>query len=75
MLQLHGLLAAALTRLDPALRVAPPVKGQFREGDVRHSLADIGKAASLLRYSPSHDVRAGLEDAASWYVAQDRRNG
>ena len=75
LLQLHGLLAAALTRLNPALRVAPPVKGQFREGDVRHSLADIGKAASLLGYSPSHDVRAGLEDAASWYVAQERANG
>ena len=75
LLQLHGLLAAALTRLNPALRVAPPVKGHFREGDVRHSLADIGKAASLLGYSPSHDVRAGLEDAASWYVAQERANG
>ncbi len=75
LLQLHELLAAALLRLDPALRVAPPVKGRFREGDIRHSLADIGKAAGLLGYAPSHDVRAGLEQAASWYVAQERSDG
>ena len=70
LMQLHERLAAALLRLDPALRVAPPVKGPFREGDVRHSLADIGKARSLLGYAPSHDMRAGLEQAASWYLAQ-----
>ncbi len=70
--QLHERLAAALKKLDPALSVAPAVKRGFREGDVRHSLADIGKAASLLGYAPSHDLRAGLEQAASWYVAQSR---
>ena len=70
--QLHGLLAAALTTLDPELRVALPVKRDFRDGDVRHSLANIDKAAGLLGYSPLHDVRAGLEQTASWYVAQAR---
>ncbi len=72
LLQLHELLAAALKKLDPGLTVAPAVKRGFREGDVRHSLADIGKATKLLGYAPSHDVRAGLEQAASWYVAQSR---
>jgi UDP-N-acetylglucosamine/UDP-N-acetylgalactosamine 4-epimerase len=71
LLQLHKLLAAALQRLRPALQVAPPALRGFREGDVRHSLADIGKAAGLLGYAPSHDVRAGLEEAAAWYVAQE----
>jgi UDP-N-acetylglucosamine 4-epimerase len=73
--QLHDLLAAALTRLEPALHVAPPVKGDFRAGDVRHSLADIGKAQALLGYAPSHDVRAGLDEAASWYLSRERRHG
>jgi UDP-N-acetylglucosamine/UDP-N-acetylgalactosamine 4-epimerase len=73
LMQLHELLAAALMQLDPALRVAPPAKRGFREGDVRHSLADIGKAASLLGYQPSHDVRAGLQEAAAWYVAQESK--
>ena len=71
--QLHALLAAALTQFEPALRIAPPVKRGFREGDVRHSLADIGKAASLLGYAPSHDVRAGLQEAAAWYVSQEKK--
>jgi UDP-N-acetylglucosamine/UDP-N-acetylgalactosamine 4-epimerase len=73
LVQLHALLAAALTRLDPALRIVLPVKRGFREGDVRHSLADIGKATSLLGYAPSHDVRAGLQEAAAWYVAQEKK--
>ena len=73
LVQLHELLAAALMQLEPSLRVAPPVKRGFREGDVRHSLADIGKAGSLLGYAPSHDVRAGLQEAAAWYVAQEKK--
>ena len=73
LLQLHQMLAAALTELDPSLRIAPPTKREFRSGDVRHSLADIGKASSLLGYAPSHDVRAGLHEAAAWYVAQEKK--
>ncbi len=72
LLQLHDLLAAALAQLEPALRIAPPLKREFRDGDILHSLADIGKARSLLGYAPSHDVRAGLEHAAPWYLAQAR---
>jgi len=71
--ELHGLLASALRKAEPGLRIAPALRRGFREGDVRHSLADIGKAASLLGYAPSHDVRAGLQEAASWYVMQERK--
>ena len=70
LLQLHELLAAALTQLAPALRVQPARRRAFRDGDVRHSLADIAKAGSLLGYAPSHDVRKGLEQTAPWYLAQ-----
>jgi UDP-N-acetylglucosamine 4-epimerase len=47
---------------------AQPVYQDFRAGDVRHSLADISKAQSLLGYAASHDVRAGLQVAARWYA-------
>jgi UDP-N-acetylglucosamine 4-epimerase len=40
----------------------------FRAGDVRHSLADIAKAARLLGYQPEYSVRAGLDKAADWYI-------
>ncbi|EPR37251.1 NAD-dependent epimerase/dehydratase [Desulfovibrio sp. X2] len=39
-----------------------------RPGDVRHSLADIGKARSLLGYEPVYSVRDGLHMAAEWYI-------
>ncbi|MGG1946439.1 SDR family oxidoreductase [Trinickia sp. NRRL B-1857] len=41
----------------------------FRAGDVRHSMADIGKAATLLGYDPSHRIGEGLKEAIGWYVA------
>jgi|KBSSwiStaDraftv2_1062776.scaffolds.fasta_scaffold289964_2 UDP-N-acetylglucosamine 4-epimerase len=69
LLELHELLAAALREHRPGLAVTTPTLAEFRAGDVRHSLADIGKARALLGYEPSHDVRSGLREAASWYVA------
>jgi UDP-N-acetylglucosamine 4-epimerase len=37
-----------------------PVYRDFRSGDVRHSLADIGKAANFLGYSPTERLNQGL---------------
>jgi len=45
-----------------------PSYGDFRPGDVRHSQADIGKAAAHLGYQPTHTVRDGLAAAMSWYI-------
>ncbi len=55
--------------VDPATAAS---HRDFRAGDVRHSLADIGKAQRLLGYSPSHRIAAGLRQAMGWYVG--RRN-
>jgi UDP-N-acetylglucosamine 4-epimerase len=41
---------------------------EFREGDVRHSLADISKAKKLLKYHPNFDIKKGLDEAIFWYV-------
>jgi UDP-N-acetylglucosamine 4-epimerase len=46
---------------------AEPVYGDFRPGDVRHSLADISKARNLLGYAPTQSVRDGLAEARAWY--------
>jgi len=46
-----------------------PIFGEFRVGDVRHSLADISKSSSLLGYKPTHPVFEGLTDAMEWYVS------
>lgn len=39
----------------------------FREGDIRHSLADISKAKMKLNYKPNYPVEDGLNLAAKWY--------
>jgi UDP-N-acetylglucosamine/UDP-N-acetylgalactosamine 4-epimerase len=71
--QLHAAIAEALAQERPSLKVAPPVYQDFRAGDVRHSLADVSKAARLLGYAPTHDVRAGLKEAVAWYVQNVER--
>lgn len=38
-----------------------------REGDVKHSLADINKARTLLNYSPGIKIREGLKTTFEWY--------
>lgn len=66
--QLHAAIAEALAIERPDLKVAAPAYQDFRAGDVRHSLADVSKARSLLGYVPTHDVRQGLRQAVAWYV-------
>ena len=60
-------LQSELRKKDPALPEQKPVYRDFRPGDVRHSLADIGKAQRLLGFAPSHSIQAGLELAMDWY--------
>ncbi|MDH5523678.1 MAG: SDR family oxidoreductase [Desulfobulbaceae bacterium] len=52
----------------PEATVINPVYRDFRVGDVRHSLADISKAATLLGYETEFSVRDGMEKAANWYM-------
>ena len=65
---LHGLLGQALAGNRPGLVVPPPEHRPFRAGDVRHSRADVGKAARLLGYSPSHTIGTGIQSAAAWFA-------
>jgi UDP-N-acetylglucosamine 4-epimerase len=49
-----------------------PIHADFRPGDVRHSLADIGKAQRLLGYEPSHSIEQGIAEALPWYIGRFR---
>ncbi len=60
---------ANLAQRYPHLLDFQPTYRDFRKGDVRHSLADITKAKTLLGYAPSHRIREGLREAMDWYVA------
>ena len=67
--QLFEYIRAALAPRFEHVRSKEPRYREFRAGDVRHSLADIGKARRLLGYEPSHGVREGITAAMDWYVA------
>lgn len=45
-----------------------PVYRDFRQGDVRHSQADISKIKTLLGYDPQFNIIQGIEKAMPWYV-------
>lgn len=65
---LHRLIGTELLAHLPELIIAAPQYRDFRAGDVRHSLADIGKIASCLGYAPSHTIAHGMREAMDWYV-------
>ena len=68
--QLFHLLRDALRRRDPSLPAQKPIYGEFRPGDIKHSLADIHKAQRLLGYQPTHQIDQGLELAMDWYCRE-----
>ena len=45
-----------------------PIYRDFREGDVRHSQAEISKINNLLGYSPEFVIKDGIVKAMPWYV-------
>lgn len=68
---LNDLFEAIRSTLEPRfphLKGFKPSYRDFRAGDVRHSLADITKARTLLGYDPSHRIKEGLVEAMDWYV-------
>ncbi len=70
--ELFRLIRDQVARIRPEAADVRPRHREFRPGDVRHSLADIGKARRLLSYSPTHSVREGLARTAPWYASTVR---
>ncbi|WP_332860170.1 SDR family oxidoreductase [Janthinobacterium svalbardensis] len=68
--QLHATMQQMLLAARPRHVPRAPEYGEFRAGDVRHSQADIAKAARLLGYVPTHDLAQGLRHTIAWYVEQ-----
>ncbi len=66
--QLYLMMRDLLVNKFPHLRNHQPSFVDFRQGDVRHSQADISKAMNLLGYTPTHRIGKGLEEAMGWYI-------
>ncbi|NOT68439.1 MAG: Vi polysaccharide biosynthesis UDP-N-acetylglucosaminuronic acid C-4 epimerase TviC [Methylophilaceae bacterium] len=66
--QLYEMLRVLLLAQFPHLATHRPQYGDFRDGDVRHSQADISKAIKLLGFQPTHRINKGLAESIDWYV-------
>ncbi len=52
---------------------AQPICREFREGDVRHSQADISKAKTQLAYTPEFRISTGIQEAMTWHLSRTTR--
>jgi UDP-glucose 4-epimerase len=51
-----------------------PIPGAEREGDIKHSLADISLAEKCLGYTPKVDFEQGLHRTVEWYRKTGAKN-
>ena len=56
-----------LAEFDPKIAEIEVKYGDYRIGDVPHSLASIDKARELLNYYPHFSMKDGLKEAVGWY--------
>ena len=64
--QIAGLLAKGLGK-----DIEPEIVGKYREGDIRHCVADIWKARKLLGYEPQVTLEDGLAELLNWLGEQE----
>ncbi len=50
-----------------------PIYGFPRAGDIRHSLADIGRATKELGYQPTARFHDGLQKTVAWYLDDTKK--
>lgn len=51
--------------------IAPIIVGKYREGDIRHCVADITKAKKMLGYEPKVTLEEGLAELLNWLAVQE----
>ena len=63
--QVHDLLSAGLGK-----NLEPEIVAKYREGDIRHCVADISRARNLLGYEPKVRLERGIPELLEWVGAQ-----
>jgi dTDP-L-rhamnose 4-epimerase len=65
----HATSVAALAEaIARAMRVpiTPEIVGRFREGDIRHCVADVSRIRRRLGFAPRMALAKGVEDLVAW---------
>ena len=52
-------------------QLEPDIVGKYREGDIRHCVADITRARELLGYEPQVKLEQGIPELLDWVREQD----
>jgi len=71
--RLYWMIVDRLAALQPGFVRREPLYGPSREGDIRHSQADLSKIKAHLGYEPTHSVAQGLDELVPWFAAQAAR--
>jgi dTDP-L-rhamnose 4-epimerase len=53
------------------LSIEPVLNGQYRSGDIRHCVADPGRAHALLGFAAQTSFEDGMHDLIGWLVGQE----
>ena len=71
--ELFALINMIAVKKNPNAGDIQPIYRDFRAGDVRHSLASISKAKSLIGYEPEYSLAAGLGKLENWFITERSR--
>ena len=52
-------------------QIEPEITGKYREGDIRHCVADITRARKLLGYEPKVSIEQGIPELLEWAANQE----
>lgn len=66
---------AAMIRDHLGCEIEPIVTGRFREGDIRHCYADIGRICAVLGFEPRIPLQVGVEDLVEWVRMRNAQDG
>src|SRR5260370_3858424 len=67
--QIHDLLSSGLGK-----NLEPAIVAKYREGDIRHCVADITRARDLLGYEPQVRLERGIPELLEWVGAQSAKD-
>ena len=70
--QLAAQLGEGLKQLRPELGLTAAVHGDFRSGDIKHSLADTNAGETLLGYRAEVDFASGIQNTVDWFATASR---
>jgi len=64
-------LAEAIAR-TLGVAITPDIVGRFREGDIRHCVADVSRIRRVLGFNARMALEKGVEDLAAWRGSSGR---